>query len=131
MLEIVRMESLEGAMGAFPQEWYPAPGTEAFVGRYFERFGEDARSPTSEVAIPYNGLRLIARAMEIAGTTDDPVAIRAAMDEAARAIPPEIGIFDMVGVTDQGELSRGAFGAHVLDGEFVAVPVVAATAVGP
>lgn len=123
MRALVPMESLEGAMGAYPQEWYPAPGTVSFVRRYYERFGEDFQSPTSEVAIPYNGLRLVAKAMEIAGTTEDPDAIRAAMDEAARAIPPEVGIFDAYGVTEQGELSRAAFAAHVVDGEFVALAV--------
>jgi len=123
MLEIVTMEELEGAVGVYPQEWYPAPGTEAFVQRYYDRYGEDARSPTSEIAITYNGLRLVAKAMEIAGTTEDPDAIRAAMDEAARALPVELSIYDMVGVSEKGELMRGAFGAHVLGGEFVPIPI--------
>lgn len=123
MLEIVPIDRLEGSMGAFPQEWYPAPGTSAFVERYYARYGEDFRSPTSEVAIPHQGLHLVARAMEIAGTTEDADAIRAAMDEAARTVREDFRIFDMQGVTSAGHLIRPAFAAHVVDGDFVPVPL--------
>jgi hypothetical protein len=61
--------------------------------------------------------------MEIAGTTTDPEAIRDAFGEAARTIPDDLRIFDMTGVTDGGHLARAVFAAHVLNGEFLAVPI--------
>lgn len=125
MLDIVPMESLEGSVGVFPQEIYPTAGAPLFRERYYERFGADFRSPTSEVAINYQGLHLIAYAMRLAGTTTDPVAIRAHVGEAARALPDELRIFDMDGVTDEGHLSRAVFAAHIVDGEFVPIEIPA------
>ncbi len=123
MLQIVSMEALEGAVGVYPQELYPTEGTPGWVARYYERFGEDAPPATSEVAINYQGLHLLARAMEIAGTTEDPDAIRAAFGEAARTIDDDLRIFDMNGVTEGGHLARAVFAAHVLNGEFIAEPI--------
>ena len=123
MLEIVSMEALEGAVGVYPQEYYPTEGTPGWVARYYDRLGDDAPPATSEVAINYQGLHLVARAMELAGTTTDPDAIRAAFGEAARSVPDELRIFDMTGVTDTGHLARAVFAAHVLNGEFVTVPI--------
>lgn len=123
MAEIVSMEALEGSVGVYPQELYPTPGTPGWVARYYERFGEDAPPATSEVAINYQGLHLVARAMEIAGTTTDPDAIRAGIGEAARTIDDDLRIFDMSGVTDMGHLVRAVFAAHVLNGEYVPVPI--------
>lgn len=123
MLDIVPMEALEGAVGVYPQSEYPTEGTPGWVARYYETFGADFQSPTSEVAINYQGLHLVARAMEIAGTTTDPDAIRAAFGEATRTISDDLRIFDMSGVTGAGHLARAVFAAHVVDGEFVAVPI--------
>ena len=127
MLDIVPMESLEGAIGVYPQETYPTAGAPLFTKRYYERFGEDFQSPTSEVAINYQGIHLIARAMQLAGTTTDPEAIRAHAGEAARTLPDEFRIFEMDGVTDRGHLVRAVFSAHVVDGEFVTVRIPAPT----
>jgi len=123
ILQIVDMDAIEGAVGVYPQELYPTAGTPGWVARYYERFGEDAPPATSEVAINYQGLHLVAKAMEVAGTTEDPDAIRAAFGEAARTIDDDLRIFDMNGVTEGGHLARAVFAAHVLDGEFVAVPI--------
>lgn len=123
MLEIVPMQYLEGAIGVFPQEIYPTEGAPFFTQRYYEEFGTDFQPPTSEVAITYQGLHLIAEAMRLAGTTDDPDAIRGELGAAARQIPDELRIFEMTGVTDRGHLARAVFAAHVVDGEFVSVPI--------
>ncbi|MFP3948982.1 MAG: ABC transporter substrate-binding protein [Longimicrobiales bacterium] len=123
MLDIVRMEFLEGSIGVYPQETYPTEGAPYFTERYYERFGQDAQSPTSEVAINYQAVHLLAEAMSLAGTTEDPDAIRATVGEAARQLPEELRIFNMHGVTERGHLARDVFAAHVVDGEFVAVPI--------
>jgi hypothetical protein len=61
--------------------------------------------------------------MQLAGTTTDPEAIRAAVGEAARQIPDELRIFNMNGVTRQGHLARAVYAAHILNGDFVSVPI--------
>lgn len=123
MLAIVPMEALEGSIGVYPQAEYPTEGAPYFTERYYERFGEDFQPPTSEVAINYQAVHLFAKAMELAGTTTDPEAIRAAVGEAARVIPDELRIFEMRGVTGQGHLARAVWAAHILDGEFVPVEI--------
>lgn len=123
MLSIVPMEALEGSIGVFPQPDYPTEGTPYFVERYYARFGEDFQPPTSEVAINYQAVHLFAKAMEVAGTTTDAEAIRAAVGEATRVIPDELRIFEMVGVTEQGHLARAVWAAHILDGQFIPVEI--------
>ena len=123
MVQIVSMEALEGSIGVYPQPDYPTEGAPFFTERYYERFGEDFQPPTSEVAINYQAVHLFAKAMEIAGTTTDPEAIRAAVGEAARVIPDDLRIFDMRGVTEMGHLARAVWAAHILDGQFVPVEI--------
>jgi branched-chain amino acid transport system substrate-binding protein len=123
MVEIVPLTSLEGSIGVYPQPDYPTDGTPFFVERYYERFGESFQPPTSEVAITYQAVHLFAKAMEIAGTTTDPEAIRAAVGEAARVIPDELRIFEMTGVTELGHLARAVWAAHIRDGQFVPVEI--------
>lgn len=125
MLDIVPIESLEGAIGVYPVETYPTPGAPRFAARYYERFGEDSPSPTSEIAINYQALYLIARAMTLAGSTTDPEAIRAYADEAARTLPEEFRVYDMAGVTDRGLITRDVYTAHIVDGEFVSIKIPA------
>jgi len=123
MLQIVPMSALEGSIGVYPQADYPTEGAPYFTERYYARYGADFQPPTSEVAINYQAVHLFAKAMELAGTTTDPEAIRAAVGEAARVIPDELRIFQMVGVTEQGHLARAVWAAHILDGAFVPVEI--------
>jgi branched-chain amino acid transport system substrate-binding protein len=120
MLEVVPMDFLEGSVGVHPQETYPAPGTERFVARYYERFGRN-RPPTSEVALNYQGLHIVARAMELAGTTSDAEAIRAQATEAIATLPTERQVFEMGEVAPHGFIDRLVVAAQVLDGAFVAM----------
>jgi branched-chain amino acid transport system substrate-binding protein len=123
MIEIIPIELLEGAVGVHPQETYPGPGVEQFVERYYARFGPDARPAVSEMALNYQSLHTVATAMELAGTTTDAEAIRAHMDEAARAAPELARLLDFSGVAENGYLARQVYAAQVLNGEFVAFPV--------
>jgi branched-chain amino acid transport system substrate-binding protein len=123
MLAIVPMEALEGSIGVYPQATYPTEGAPLFTERYYTRFGRDFQPPTSEVAITYQAVHLFALAMQLAGTTTDPEAIRASVGEAARQIPDDLRIFNMNGVTQQGHLARSVFAAHILNGEFLTVAI--------
>ncbi|MGB3682065.1 MAG: ABC transporter substrate-binding protein, partial [Rubrobacteraceae bacterium] len=75
-------ENLNGSVGIFPTVDYPGPGTDQFVEYYREKIGGE-RPPTSEVALNYQGMHIIAKAMELAGSTDDIDAIMAEVDQAA------------------------------------------------
>jgi branched-chain amino acid transport system substrate-binding protein len=123
MLKVVPIDYLEGSIGVFPQATYPTEGSAEFTARYNARYGEDLQPVTSEVAIPYQTVYLLAEAMQLAGTTTDPDAIRAQVGPAAPNLREKYQIFDLEGVTDGGHLLRTVFAAHVVDGEFVPVPI--------
>jgi branched-chain amino acid transport system substrate-binding protein len=123
MLALVPMSAIEGSIGVYPQAAYPTEGAPLFTERYYARFGHDFQPPTSEVAITYQAVHLFALAMQLAGTTTDAEAIRAAVGEAARRIPDELRIFNLTGVTRQGHLARSVYAAHVVNGDFVTVPI--------
>ncbi len=118
LVGVVTMDQLEGAVGVHPQETYPAPGIQSFVSMFRSKFGPD-RPLVSEMALNYQALHIVARAMALAGTTSDPEAIRARIPEAVAALPHEHLVSQILRVTDTGHLSRQAYGAHVLDGQFV------------
>jgi len=130
MVQIVPMSDLEGSVGVYPQERYPTPGTPAWAARYHARYGADEPPATSEIGINYQSLHLVADAMSIAGTTTDPDAIRAAFSQAAASIPDDMRVLDLSGVDESGQLGRVVIAAHVLNGEFVPVPIPAVTGNG-
>jgi branched-chain amino acid transport system substrate-binding protein len=122
MREVVSMEQLEGAVGVHPQETYPAAGVQLFVANFRKRFGPD-RILVSEIALNYQAVHIIARAMAAAGTTTDPAAIRARVPEVVAALPPELAISDIKEVNERGHIVRRVFGAHVHHGAFVPLPI--------
>jgi branched-chain amino acid transport system substrate-binding protein len=130
MLQIVPMSALEGSVGVYPQEQYPTPGTPAWAARYHARYGADEPPATSEIGINYQALHLVADAMSIAGTTTDPDAIRAAFGQAAASVPDSMRVLDLTGVDASGQLGRAVIAAHVLNGEFVQVPIPAVSGSG-
>lgn len=123
MSEIVSMDALEGAIGVYPQPTYPLPAAPAFAERYYERYGHEDGPPTSEVAINYQAVHLIARAMELAGTTTDPEAIRAKLGDAMSQLPDSLRILGLEGVDAQGYMQRPVYAAHVVDGEYEPVEI--------
>ncbi len=123
MVEIVPMEALEGSIGVYPQPTYPIPAAPAFAERYYERYGHDDGPPTSEVAINYQTLHVIAHAMELAGTTTDPEAIRAKIGESMTSLPEDLKVLGLEGVDSHGYMQRPVYAAHVVDGKYEAVEI--------
>lgn len=118
--EQVGMDKLEGAIGVLPVElgtglW---PYMETFVDDYKEEFN---RTVTWEAAICYTGFNILVRAMEEAGTVDDPKAIRDAMaeDDIAVTSGEEFPV-GYSGINDEtGALLMPGTATVVKDGEFV------------
>ena len=124
MVSVVPMAYLEGAVGVHPQETYPAPGIAEFVASFRKRFGPD-KILMSEIALNYQALHVVARAMSLASTTSNAAAIRARIQDAVNQLPSGQLVSRIQRVTGQGHLSRQAFGAHVKDGAFVPLPIPA------
>ena len=108
------MDAVEGAVGVTPLAYSDNPGAADFVEKYKQEHDNVA---TSETAYNYFAMHLVARAMEQAGTVDDPVAIRKAIPEALADLPAEYNPYDVQEISDDGDLIIDAEVAEVVDGE--------------
>jgi branched-chain amino acid transport system substrate-binding protein len=122
MDDVVPVQEMEGSVGIYPLEAYTTPGAQGFVERYYAKFGRE-RPPTSEVALNYQAMHIIAGAMAAAGTADDPAAIRARLGEAAARLPAEQRPYELTGVTEQGHLTGEVIAAFVEGGRYDPLPI--------
>ncbi|GAA5533494.1 ethanolamine utilization protein EutJ [Deinococcus metallilatus] len=104
---------LDGSVGVLPTVQYP--GSQAFVAKYQRLY---KKIPTSEAALNYVGMQAVARAMALAGTTTDPVAIRAKLGQAVTSLPKSVGIYAVKGVTPAGHLDADVVAASVQGGKY-------------
>lgn len=91
---------LEGAVGVLPVVDDPKPAAKDYVERY--RKLNAGRDPGSEAMLNYIAIQALAEAMKLAGTTSDAAAIRAQLDQAFKALPPQRNPFGYTGVDDKG-----------------------------
>jgi branched-chain amino acid transport system substrate-binding protein len=122
MVTVVSLAELEGSVGVHPQESYPASGVPLFVANFRKRVGP-APVLVSEIALNYQAVHIAARAMALAGTTSDVDAIRKRIPEVVSQLPPAIAISDIRHVNELGHIIRQVYGAHVLDGKYVPLPI--------
>lgn len=115
---------LEGAIGVMPLVEDERPHAKQFVERF--RKVNPGRDPSSEVSLNYTTIHATAIAMKLAGTVSDPVAIRAQMDKAVKALPPEYNPNDLDGVNEKGGILADTFVALVENGKIKPVSLRAA-----
>ncbi|MPY67506.1 ABC transporter substrate-binding protein [Deinococcus sp. SDU3-2] len=113
MDDVIPRSYLDGSVGVLPTVEYP--GTQVFRTQYVRAYKKD---PTSEAALNYMGMNIIARAMTLAGTTDNPEAIRARLNAAARALPQRQTIYKLAGVTAGGHVDAEFVIASVKGGKY-------------
>lgn len=89
---------LEGAIGVVPLSEYEGEAAKAFVERYQKAH---KKVPGSEAAYNYLAFHAMAKAMELAGSTD-PQQVRAKMGEAISAMEPKYNLYAIQGITDDG-----------------------------
>ena len=87
MNKLVPMAMLEDSVGVMPTIHHPDFRAARFVEKYHLKKGAD-RDPPREVSLTYGAVRVLARAMELAGTVDrrarDPRQGRRSGEDAAR-----------------------------------------------
>lgn len=118
MEDVVPMAYLNGSVGVLPVK--ESAGTNIFVSQYQKAY---KKVPTSEQALNYAGMHIVAKAMELAGTTSDPKAIRAKLDQAARALPLTKTILKVEGVSSNGHLDAVFNIASVKNGKYTKLRV--------
>lgn len=125
MDDIIDAQHMNGSVGVYPLERYETPGARGFVQRYRARFGQD-RVPTSEVGLNYQGMHVIARAMELAGSATDPDAIRAHLSEAAATYPVDERPYEYGQVTVEGHLTGDVIATFLDEGVYheISIPQI-------
>lgn len=118
MNKLVPMEMLDNSVGVMPMIHHPDFRAAKFVEKYRQKKGAD-RDPPREVSLTYGAMRILARAMELAGTTTDAKAIHAKADEAAATLPDELKPSELLGVDAKGHLKQVTIAAHVVGGKFL------------
>ncbi|MCQ4257078.1 ABC transporter substrate-binding protein [Stutzerimonas stutzeri] len=106
---------LEGAIGVVPLSEYEGEAAKAFVERYKQAHG---KVPGSEAAYNYLAFHAMAKAMELAGSTE-PQQVRAKMAEAISAMDPKYNLYSIDGITDDGGFITPTTMAVVEDGKIV------------
>ena len=97
--EFTDPKNLNNSVGIMPLPLFE--GTEQFIADYKEKFSSD-KPVNADIALNYQSLPIFIEAMKIAGTTDDPKAIREAMPEAVKSVN---GVFFVPNsITDKGHL---------------------------
>ena len=118
MNKLVPMAMLEHSVGVMPMVAHPDFRAAKFVEQYRQKKGPD-RDPPREVSLTYGAMRVVARAMELAGTVTDARAIHARLDEAASTLPDEFKPSELLGVDAKGHMKQTVIAAHVVGGKFV------------
>lgn len=114
---------LEGFIGVFPASQFDSPGTKAVVEAYKKKY--DNKVPTSETLYHYMALNIIAKAMELAGTTDDAVKIREKINDAIKALPKDKVQMNATGIGDDGGIISEPRAMTVKDGKYVEIQLPA------
>lgn len=115
---IVPRSYLDGSVGVMPTKEFP--GTQVFVAQYQRAY---KKIPTSEAGLNYMGMNVLAKAMELAGTTEDPKAVRAQLNAAAKALPLGKTVYKLLGVTAGGHVDAEFIIASVKDGKYTKLRV--------
>lgn len=100
-------------------------GTEDFIAKYKEKFSSD-KPVNADIALNYQALPIFIKAMETAGTTDDPEAIREAMGESTTEVDESFRVaFAPDRITDKGHLiAEDLMASHrTKDGEYEVFPI--------
>ncbi|MHA7125229.1 ABC transporter substrate-binding protein [Janibacter indicus] len=100
--EFTDPKNLNNSVGIAPLTEFE--GTETFISNYKEKFSSD-KPVNADIALNFQALPIIIKAMEKSGSVDDPKAIRDAMGEAVKDIDPKYKVaFAPNRITDKGHL---------------------------
>ncbi len=106
--KVLPLARFEGTVGIVQVSRYGGPGTAQFIAAYDKAFGKE-REVNSESAINYLAMHTMARAMTLANSVTDPVAIAAKLDAAVKSLPKNQQVIATRGVSKAGHLELDLF----------------------
>jgi branched-chain amino acid transport system substrate-binding protein len=125
MATVTKIDNLKNSVGVLPVKEYDDPGTDDFIKKFADKAGEK-KVATSETALNYQGIAIVAKAMEVAGTTDDPEKIREAIPDALPEVDDKYKVNGFPEkITEQGHLLNPNLEVTYLDedGKYTKVPI--------
>jgi branched-chain amino acid transport system substrate-binding protein len=125
MATVTKLDNLKNSVGVLPVAEYEDPGTEDFLKKFADKAG-DKKVATSETALNYQGIAIIAKAMEVSGSTDDPEKIREAITDALPEVDDRYKVNGFPEeITDEGHLVNPNLEATFLDddGKYTKIPI--------
>jgi len=115
--KVLPLARLDGTVGIVQVSRYGGPGTAQFIAAYDKTFGKE-REVNSESAINYMAMHTMARAMTLANSVSDPVAIAAKLDAAVKSLPKNQQVIATRGVSKAGHLELDLFTEMVDKGSY-------------
>ena len=125
MATVTKLKNLTNSVGVLPVQEYEDPGTEDFLKKIAEKTSKD-KVATSETALNYQSVAIVAKAMEVAGTTSDPEKIRAAIPDALGEVDEKYKVNGFpTEISEQGHLVNDGLEATYLnkDEEYKKIPI--------
>jgi len=116
LIKLAGSKNVEGTLIAGGTSSLRTPEVLGYIKRYMEKYPAGVIQPAGPKG--YEGLILVAKAMEKANTTTDPYRLRAALP-LALPIPKEYRVVGFMEVTEQGETGSPAFVIQIKNGEKV------------
>ncbi|WP_082828393.1 ABC transporter substrate-binding protein [Tistrella mobilis] len=121
MDNIVPIEMMNGLVGNLPLEYYPSKNAPAFIKKYQEKYGANEEA-VAEIGLNYTALMVFVRAMELAGTTEDPEKIMGALAEASKTLPADRNPYELTGVDAENNMASAFQMTVVENGKYVPLP---------
>ncbi|WP_246945227.1 ABC transporter substrate-binding protein [Bacillus pinisoli] len=109
-------ELIEGSVGVLPLVYSKYEGNEKFIEDYSKAHG---KNPGSEAGYHYLAAYMFVEAMKAAGSVDDPIAIRAKLEESLANIPADKKIYEIEEIEENGGLVTPLRIAVVEDGKII------------
>ncbi len=118
---VVPLAKLEGTTGVLPLRRYNGPGLNQFLVAFLKKYGKSYEA-NSELGNNYMAMHVLARAMDLANSTD-PVAVMAKANEAAKTLPAKYQPAKLTGVSKAGHLLEDVEAAVIDKGTYKRLPI--------
>ncbi len=118
---VVPLPKLEGTTGVMPLRRYTGPGLNQFLIAFLKKYGK-AYEANSELANNYMAMHVLARAMDLANSSE-PAAVMAKANDAAKSLPAKFQPAKLTGVSKAGHLLEDVEAAVIDKGTYKRLPI--------
>ncbi len=116
-------DNFNGSTGVLPVIESDSPGIDQFIEKYNKQV-TDERPVVSEVAYNYQAMHIVAQAMKLAGTTEDPQEIRESIEPAIEEVSDEYKVANFpTSFTEDGHLEGPVTATYIQEEEYTPLEI--------